>query len=75
MPIYEYQCTKCGEAFDIMASLDERDAKAVCPSCGSRHVTRKFGVFTKGGSRTSVNPGTFVKEKGRPVRHERPPKR
>ena len=75
MPVYEYQCVKCGEAFDIMASLSERDAKAVCPSCGSRDVTRKFGVFTKGGSLISVNPWTFVKEKGRPVMHDKPPKR
>ena len=75
MPVYEYLCDKCGEAFDVMTSLSERDAKAVCPSCGSRDVTRKFGVFTKGGSRTSINPGNFVKEKGRPVRHEVPPKR
>jgi len=75
MPVYEYQCVKCGVAFDIIASLSERGAKAVCPSCGSRDVTRKFVVFTKGGSRLSVNPGTFVKEKGRPVRHDKPPKR
>jgi len=75
MPICEYQCARCGEAFDIMASLDERDEMAVCPSCGSRDVTRKFGVFTKGGTRGAVDPGTFVKDKGRPVRHDRPPKR
>jgi putative FmdB family regulatory protein len=75
MPVYEYQCAKCGEAFDIIVSLSERDAKAICPSCGARDVTRKFGVFTKGGSRTSINPGNYVKEKGRPVRHDVPPKR
>lgn len=75
MPVYEYQCAKCGETFDFIAGLSDRDAKAVCPSCGSRDATRKFGVFTKGGSRSSIDPGTFVKEKGRPVRHDRPPKR
>jgi len=75
VPVYEYQCSKCGQTFEIIVSLSRRDAEAVCPSCGSRDVTRKFGVFTKGGTRGAVDPGTFVKEKGRPVRHDRPPKR
>jgi hypothetical protein len=59
--------------FEIITSRSARDAGIECPHCGSAEVGRRFTTFSTGGSRTSLNPGTFVKEKGRPVRHEKPP--
>jgi putative FmdB family regulatory protein len=61
MPIYEYRCEKCGELFEIVASFSGREAKAVCPGCGGRDVSRRFGSVSLGGSRTSINPGNFVR--------------
>ena len=32
MPIYEYQCTRCNEVFEIFHKIDE-DGKVTCPKC------------------------------------------
>lgn len=32
MPIYEYQCSKCNEVFEIFHKIDE-DCKVACPKC------------------------------------------
>ncbi len=42
MPVYEYQCAKCGKEFEMMRSRAEKDAQAKCPVCGKSHVQRKM---------------------------------
>ncbi len=32
MPIYEYQCNKCNQVFEIFHKIDE-DGKVTCPKC------------------------------------------
>jgi putative FmdB family regulatory protein len=32
MPIYEYQCKKCSEVFEIFHKIDE-ECNAACPKC------------------------------------------
>ncbi len=32
MPIYEYQCNRCNEIFEIFHKIDE-DCKVSCPKC------------------------------------------
>lgn len=32
MPIYEYECSKCKEVFEILHKIDE-DCKVACPKC------------------------------------------
>lgn len=64
MPVYEYKCTHCDETFDVIASLDERDEKAVCPRCGHRDVTLVLRPFTTGGTRRSIKPGNYVRPPG-----------
>jgi putative FmdB family regulatory protein len=32
MPIYEYQCGRCNEVFEIFHKIDE-DCKVACPKC------------------------------------------
>jgi putative FmdB family regulatory protein len=32
MPIYEYQCKKCNEVFEIFHKIDE-ECNAACPKC------------------------------------------
>jgi putative FmdB family regulatory protein len=53
MPIYEYECTKCGERFELRRSLAESDRGLKCPRCGvenPRRVLSTFGMASKGGS-------------------------
>ena len=71
MPLYEYRCTACGETFEIIASLAERDEKAVCPTCGGHDTVRVFSPITLAGKRTSINPHNFVRPHG-PVTHHMP---
>jgi len=71
MPLYEYTCTACGETFEIVSSLAERDAKAVCPACGGRDAARVFSPITLAGRRTSIDPQNFVRPHG-PVTRPKP---
>ncbi|MEI6724697.1 MAG: zinc ribbon domain-containing protein [Actinomycetes bacterium] len=64
MPVYEFTCDACGETFEIISSLADRDEKAVCPACGGREVKAVFSSVSLGGSRSSVNPGVFVRPNG-----------
>ncbi len=49
MPIYEYECRRCGKGFEHLARLTAaRDDAVPCPACGARETTRKFSVFAVG---------------------------
>ena len=55
MPIYEYECIKCGEKFEIRRSIADSDNKAKCPNCGdedSRKVFSAFGISSSHGTCT-----------------------
>lgn len=39
MPIYEFECTQCGNRFDRLQKLSDPDPSA-CPSCGAPKVHR-----------------------------------
>jgi len=43
MPLYDYQCNKCGETFEVSATIREKIAglEVVCPKCGS-HKARQL---------------------------------
>lgn len=45
MPIYEYECNACQEAFEQLVRAD-RDAGPPCPTCGSQRVSRLWSVFS-----------------------------
>ena len=42
MPIFEYECTKCHESFDLLVRSDTRVA---CPECDSEKVVKKLSLF------------------------------
>jgi len=73
VPIYEYTCSRCGERFEIMCGLSEREEKALCPACGSRDVAQVMGGFTVGISRSRLNPGHFERAKGKAPEYKPPP--
>lgn len=43
MPIYEYDCESCGKKVEVL--LRSSREKPVCPSCGSRKLTRLLSTF------------------------------
>jgi len=53
MPIYEYQCTRCGERFEVRQSIGEDGSKLNCPKCNARNPKRLFSSFFSLGSSTS----------------------
>lgn len=51
MPIYEYQCEKCGHQFDALQKISEKPLKK-CPECGNNSLTKLIsaaGFRLKGG--------------------------
>jgi len=43
MPIYEYTCKKCQQAFEELVFSSSE--KVSCPECGSKSVTKEMSVF------------------------------
>jgi len=56
MPIYEYQCSECGEKFDKWVRSMCCEEEAHCPKCGSQHVKKAVSLF---GKRGSTSGGSF----------------
>src|ERR671922_1490857 len=54
MPIYEFRCGDCGQAFDRLLPFDA--AAPPCPSCGGVDVRRMLSVIA--GLRASSEAGT-----------------
>jgi putative FmdB family regulatory protein len=42
VPIYEYHCLACGEAFEQLVS---GQAAVACPTCASPQVAKRFSLF------------------------------
>ncbi|MFA4965400.1 MAG: FmdB family zinc ribbon protein [Thermoleophilia bacterium] len=42
MALYEFTCKECGTKFEVTCHIDEREANAVCPKCGSHSVEQHF---------------------------------
>ncbi len=40
MPIYEFECSSCGERFDRLQKISDPDPD-VCPQCGAPNVRRR----------------------------------
>ncbi len=45
MPIYEYECTRCNEAFEKLVP-SARTPSPACPACGSRQVRKQLSSFS-----------------------------
>ena len=40
MPIYEYQCDKCGNPFQQLIMKPNEEGELTCPECGGQNLTR-----------------------------------
>ena len=56
MPIFEYDCKKCGKVSEILTGVSAIEPEIVCSHCGSRELKKKFSVanFAVAGARSSA---------------------
>jgi len=45
MPLYEYECTDCGERFEVLQQVGEDGHGLTCPQCGAGEPRRKLSTF------------------------------
>lgn len=60
MPIYEYECNKCGHRFDLRRGINDDDSDVGCPECGAEHPKRaicSFGTLSAGGGCAPIGGG------------------
>ena len=48
MPVYEYECSDCGEEFEVLV-LDP-DETIKCATCDSENIGKQFSTFGLGSS-------------------------
>lgn len=49
MPLYEYLCVTCGNAFEQLVRSASAQEQVVCPKCSGSQVNKQFSTFsTKG---------------------------
>ena len=56
MPIYEYECGKCKERFEVIQKIGGEDAGLCCPKCNADKPTRVLSAFCSGPSRGAAGP-------------------
>jgi putative FmdB family regulatory protein len=49
MPIYEFECRKCGEIFEALRPMDDTGRTLTCPECGAKAPKKIFSTFATGG--------------------------
>ena len=56
MPIYEYECLKCGERFELRRSIADKDSDIKCPRCGKPAPKRVVSLFSSTSPNVSYVP-------------------
>ena len=60
MPIYCYECKKCGERFELLVGMTADQSKLECVECGNSRLDKLVTTFaitgsSKGGSSSCAN--------------------
>lgn len=45
MPIYEYECLKCGQRFELRRRMADSDSDIKCPKCDAEKPQRVISAF------------------------------
>jgi putative FmdB family regulatory protein len=61
MPIYEYECLKCGERFTMRRGFDEKDEDVQCPKCQTKKPRRAISNISSIGK---CGSGDYVRSRG-----------
>jgi putative FmdB family regulatory protein len=59
MPLYEYECQRCGRLFDARREIKESDSEIRCPTCGATEPKRLFSRFATSCSEAGCRPTGF----------------
>lgn len=56
MPLYEFNCARCGEEFEelVLSYKPDAVAQVACPTCGSHQVKKKVSAFATGSKGNST---------------------
>jgi putative FmdB family regulatory protein len=57
MPLYEYQCTQCGERFEVRQSIGEDGSNVCCPKCKAGKPKKLISTFSSPGTGSSFSIG------------------
>ncbi len=58
MPIYEYECLKCRQRFELRRHITDSDSDIKCPKCGSEKLQRVITTFNTGLSQGTCTPSS-----------------
>jgi putative FmdB family regulatory protein len=58
MPIYEYECLKCGQRFELRRSIVDSDSNINCPKCGAEKPQRVISAFMTGLNKGGCAPSS-----------------
>ena len=56
MPIYEYECQKCGKKFEHFHWFSGDEKMLKCPKCGAEEPKRVISSFSRGAVDNSCAP-------------------
>jgi putative FmdB family regulatory protein len=66
MPLYEYRCQACGDTFETIRGLNDKDEDVECPQCGAKKAEKLMSACrtikgtSSSSSTSSCGPGTFT---------------
>jgi putative FmdB family regulatory protein len=46
MPLYEYQCVKCGNRFEVRQSIGADGTDLKCPECAAERPKKIISIFS-----------------------------
>lgn len=58
MPMYEFQCERCGTRFEELVRSATRIEDVRCPACGTAEVERQVSAAAVGGGSSSSGGGS-----------------
>jgi putative FmdB family regulatory protein len=67
MPIYEYECTDCGEQFEKLVRMSTKESEVECPDCGAHHSKRMVSLMAslgRGGAAVGAASGAACAPSG-----------
>ena len=53
MPIYEYECRKCKERFEVLQKINEDNRGVHCPRCNADRPHKVLSTFSAGSAGSS----------------------
>ncbi len=53
MPIYEYECRRCKERFEVLQKMSEDSSQLHCPKCQADRPKRVLSLFSSGSIKSS----------------------